>query len=85
MARPPKFLNTNALWGAVGVRTLRRCGLTHVVISPGSRSTPLAHAFAAHREFKVTVALDERSAGFIALGIAKATRRPAVLLCTAGR
>ena len=76
MARPPKFLNTNALWGAVGVRTLRRCGLTHVVISPGSRSTPLAHAFAAHGEFKVTVALDERSAGFIALGIAKATRRP---------
>jgi 2-succinyl-5-enolpyruvyl-6-hydroxy-3-cyclohexene-1-carboxylate synthase len=84
MARPPKFLNTNALWGAVGVRTLRRCGLTHVVISPGSRSTPLAHAFAAHGEFKVTVALDERSAGFIALGIAKATRRPAVLLCTSG-
>ena len=84
MARPPKFRNTNALWSAVGVGTLRRCGLTHVVISPGSRSTPLAHAFAAHGEFKVTVALDERSAGFIALGIAKATRRPAALLCTSG-
>jgi len=84
MARPPKFLNTNALWSAVGVRTLRHLGLTHVVISPGSRSTPLAHAFAAHGAFKVTVALDERSAGFIALGIAKATRRPAALLCTSG-
>jgi 2-succinyl-5-enolpyruvyl-6-hydroxy-3-cyclohexene-1-carboxylate synthase len=84
MARPPKFRNTNALWSAVGVATLRRCGLSHVVISPGSRSTPLAHAFAAHGDFKVTVALDERSAGFIALGIAKATRRPAVLLCTSG-
>jgi len=84
MARPPKFRNTNALWSALGVGTLRRCGLTHVVLSPGSRSTPLAYAFAAHGEFKVTVALDERSAGFIALGIAKATRRPAVLLCTSG-
>ncbi len=84
MARPPKFRNTNALWSAVGVGTLRRCGLTHVVISPGSRSTPLAHAFAAHGGFQLTVALDERSAGFIALGIAKATRRPAVLLCTSG-
>jgi len=46
MARATKHLNTNALWADVGVRTLRRLGLTHVVISPGSRSTPLAHAFA---------------------------------------
>ena len=46
MARATKHLNTNALWADVGVRTLCRLGLTHVVISPGSRSTPLAHAFA---------------------------------------
>ena len=42
MARATKHLNTNALWADVGVRTLRRLGLTHVVISPGSRSTPPA-------------------------------------------
>ena len=84
MARAKQYLNTNALWAAVGVRTLRRLGLAHVVISPGSRSTPLAHAFAEEAGIQVTVALDERSAAFIALGIAKATRRPAVLLCTSG-
>ena len=84
MARATKHLNTNALWADVGVRTLRRLGLTHVVISPGSRSTPLAHAFAESAGLLVTVALDERSAGFIALGLAKATGRPAALLCTSG-
>lgn len=84
MARATQHLNTNALWADVGVRTLRRLGLTHVVISPGSRSTPLAHAFAEAAGLNVTVALDERSAGFIALGLAKATGRPAALLCTSG-
>lgn len=84
MARATKHLNTNALWADVGVRTLRRLGLAHVVISPGSRSTPLAHAFAEEAGIQTTVVLDERSAGFIALGIAKATRRPAALLCTSG-
>ncbi len=84
MARATKHLNTNALWADVGVRTLRRLGLTHVVISPGSRSTPLAHAFAEAAGLHVTVALDERSAGFIALGLAKATGQPAALLCTSG-
>ena len=84
MARATKHLNTNALWADVGVRTLRRLGLTHVVISPGSRSTPLAHAFAQSAGLHITVALDERSAGFISLGLAKATGRPAALLCTSG-
>lgn len=84
MARATRHLNTNALWADVGVRTLRRLGLTHVVISPGSRSTPLAHTFAESTGLHVTVALDERSAGFIALGLAKATGQPAALLCTSG-
>ena len=84
MAKASRPANTNALWAAVGVRTLRRLGLTHVVISPGSRSTPMAAAFADQAGISVTVALDERSAGFIALGVAKATRRPAALLCTSG-
>lgn len=84
MAKKRPYANINALWGAMGVRVLERLGLSHVVISPGSRSTPLAYAFAESKKIKSTVVLDERSAGFIALGIAKATRRPVALLCTSG-
>ena len=84
MVRLPKFLNTNALWGAVGAKTLQRCGLTHVIISPGSRSTPLAHAFASTAGLHSIVALDERSAAFQALGLSKATGCPTALLCTSG-
>lgn len=84
MARPRALLNPNALWGAVVARTLVNLGLTHAVVSPGSRSTPLATALADEARIDLTVALDERAAGFYALGIAKATRRPVVLLCTSG-
>lgn len=84
MAKTRPYANTNALWGAMGVRILERLSLSHVVISPGSRSTPLAYAFAESKKIKSTVVLDERSAGFIALGIAKATRCPVALLCTSG-
>ena len=78
------FRNPNALWGAVVARTLLNLGLRHAVVSPGSRSTPLAAALVSEDDLQVTVALDERSAGFHALGIAKASRRPVVLLCTSG-
>jgi 2-succinyl-5-enolpyruvyl-6-hydroxy-3-cyclohexene-1-carboxylate synthase len=78
------FRNPNALWGAVVARTLSNLGLRHAVVSPGSRSTPLASALESEPEIAVTVALDERSAGFHALGHAKAGRRPVVLLCTSG-
>lgn len=56
----------------------------HVVLSPGSRSTPLALAFDACPAATVHVVLDERAAGFVALGIGRATGLPAVLLCTSG-
>ena len=82
--RTQPILNTNALWGKVVARTLFAVGLRHAVVSPGSRSTPLASALADLSGLDLTVALDERSAGFHALGIAKATRRPVVLLCTSG-
>jgi 2-succinyl-5-enolpyruvyl-6-hydroxy-3-cyclohexene-1-carboxylate synthase len=61
-----------------------RCGCTHAVIAPGSRSTPLALALTRDERIAVTVMLDERSAAFQALGIGLATRRPAILVSTSG-
>src|SRR3954465_3576487 len=63
---------------------LARGGLRHAVISPGSRSTPLAVALWRQAEIEVSVIVDERSAAFFALGAAQATRTPAALLCTSG-
>ena len=61
-----------------------RSGVGHAVVAPGSRSTPLAVALAERPELQLHVVLDERSAGFVALGVGRATGRPAVLLCTSG-
>lgn len=59
-------------------------GLTHVSLSPGSRSTPLALAVARDRRVQTHVHLDERSGAFFAIGIAKATGRPAGVATTSG-
>ncbi len=69
------------------VDELVRCGVREVVLCPGSRSAPLAYAVQqAEREGRVRlhVRVDERSAGFLALGLAKVTRRPAVVVTTSG-
>lgn len=59
-------------------------GLTHVVISPGSRSTPLAILFSEHEEITEHVLIDERSAAYFALGIAKETNKAVAIVCTSG-
>src|ERR1700733_81350 len=83
-------MNPSTAFAAVFVDELVRCGMREAVLSPGSRSTPLALALfdrsmagdpAAPR---LHVRIDERSAGFLALGLGKARRRPAVVVCTSG-
>lgn len=63
---------------------LKQGGVRQVVISPGSRSTPLALLVKREGDLQYFVAVDERSAGFFALGLAKSSQQPVVLLCTSG-
>ena len=76
--------NANTALASAFVEELARCGLRHAVLSPGSRSTPLAVALWRQAEIEVTVIVDERSAGFFALGAAQASRAPVAILCTSG-
>ncbi len=59
-------------------------GIENVILSPGSRSAPLTLSFARHKNLNCKVVADERSAAFIALGIAQQTNKPVVLICTSG-
>jgi 2-succinyl-5-enolpyruvyl-6-hydroxy-3-cyclohexene-1-carboxylate synthase len=78
------FRNPNTLWGSIAVETLTRLGLTTAVLCPGSRSTPLTVAFARHPAIEAIPVLDERSAAFFALGLAKQQGKPIAILCTSG-
>lgn len=78
------FTNTNSVWASILAETLKRLGLTTAVICPGSRSTPLAIAFAQADGVDAIPVLDERSASFFALGIAQQSRKPVALVCTSG-
>lgn len=78
------FRNVNTLWSSVLVETLFRSGLTTAIICPGSRSGPLAVAFAQHPQIEALPILDERSAAFFALGVARRSGLPVVLVCTSG-
>jgi 2-succinyl-5-enolpyruvyl-6-hydroxy-3-cyclohexene-1-carboxylate synthase len=76
--------NANTALASAFAEELARGGVRLVVISPGSRSTPLAVALWRQPEIEVSVIVDERSAGFFALGAAQASGEPVALLCTSG-
>lgn len=76
--------NANTALASTFAEELARSGLRLAVISPGSRSTPLAVALWRQPEIEVVVIVDERSAGFFALGAAQASGEPVALLCTSG-
>ena len=59
-------------------------GVTHAVICPGSRSAPFVFAFNRHPNIKTFVIVDERSAGYIAMGMAQQLQKPVALICTSG-
>ena len=80
-------MNPATAFATVLADELVRCGLREAVLAPGSRSTPLAlalHDRAAAGDLRLHVRIDERSAAFTALGLAKAARRPAAVVCTSG-
>jgi len=69
---------------AAFVVELVQTGIKDVVVSPGSRSTPIAMVMAEHPEINIHIHVDERSAAFFALGMAKAANKPVAILCTSG-
>ncbi len=80
-------MNPSTALATVLADELVRCGLREAVLAPGSRSAPLAMALwqrSARGDIRLHVRIDERSAAFLALGLAKAGRRPAAVLCTSG-
>ena len=66
------------------VDELARCGMTHAVTCPGSRNAPVSLSLAAEPGIATVSVIDERSAGFVALGLAKASGRPVAVTCTSG-
>ena len=79
-----KIENPTFAYVSAFVDELARSGVKNVVVCPGSRSTPLAYGFAGNPAIRLWMEYDERSAGFFALGMAKASRQPVALVCTSG-
>src|SRR5512142_199865 len=77
-------MTVQATFAATFVDELVRSGVTDAVVCPGSRSTPLALAVATDGRLHLHVVLDERSAGFFAVGLGAASGRPALVVTTSG-
>lgn len=76
--------SVNSAWGALTIEVLARLGVETVVTSPGARCAPLTLAAARNARVEALSILDERSAAFFALGIAKRTHRPVAIISTSG-
>jgi 2-succinyl-5-enolpyruvyl-6-hydroxy-3-cyclohexene-1-carboxylate synthase len=76
--------NRTYLTPALLIDELARAGVRHACVTPGSRSSPVTIALGTHPAVRTWTHLDERAAGFFALGLAKATRTPVALACTSG-
>jgi 2-succinyl-5-enolpyruvyl-6-hydroxy-3-cyclohexene-1-carboxylate synthase len=76
--------NRNTALASALVEELARCGVRRAALAPGSRSTPLGLALWRQPAIEVAVIVDERSAGYFALGASQAAGRPAAILCTSG-
>lgn len=82
MIESPRSLLT--IWSRLVASSLVSAGVREVVVSPGSRSTPFVLALRARPELELVSVIDERSAAFVALGMARASRRPTAVLATSG-
>lgn len=77
-------INKNFFWSNIFIDQLAECGVKYACISPGSRSTPLTSAVAQSKQIKSYVIIDERTSGFFALGLAKQSSSPILIITTSG-
>jgi 2-succinyl-5-enolpyruvyl-6-hydroxy-3-cyclohexene-1-carboxylate synthase len=77
-------MNPSTALARVVVDELVRCGVNEAVLAPGSRSAPLALALFADRRIRLHVRIDERSAAYLAVGLARGSNRPVPVVCTSG-
>ncbi len=79
-----KKINRNFFWAETFINELTSIGVRYACLSPGSRNTPLTLAIASNKKIKSFVHIDERCSAFFALGIAKASNTPVVVVSTSG-
>ncbi len=79
-----QLINRNILWARIFADRLIKSKIRNILISPGSRNTPLIFALSEKKYFNIKVIVDERTSGFFALGSAKASRKPTVIVTTSG-